>query len=393
MWAYGSDKNSVKNATSIPLEYRKPSDGCCLLDVPIPEISHDEVLVKVKASALNYNSIWSSLAHPVSPFQLISGHVKRNSNDDQHLQDYSIFGSDASGEIVKIGESGKNLWKEGDQVIIHCNVINTNECIAQKDGMLPESQSIWGYETNFGAFAEYTKVKLSQLIKKPENISWDIAASFSLTHSTAYRMLISPNGACIRPGQNVLIWGGAGGLGSFAIQLVKLAGANPIPVVSSNEKEEICKSLGAQIVINREKHEFDNFTLDNGEPNYLAWRKAKLLIKKLGINDIHVVFEHVGRETLGLSLFLLNRGGAVVTCAASSGYNAVIDLRYLWMSLKRIIGSHFANYYEANNAAKLIFNGKVTPLIHSVNSIKSLPEFADKMYANQTYGKIVFSHE
>ena len=272
-------------------------------------------------------------------------------------------------------------------------MIDTNEPIAQMDGMLAKSQSIWGYETNYGAFAEYTKVKSSQLIRKPSHVKWEVAGSFSLTLSTAYRMLFSPNGAELRPGQNCLIWGASGGLGNFAIQLCNLMGANPIAVVSNDEKEEQCRKLGAKIVINRSKDDFGNFILPNGEPNLLAWRKAKKTLEKKGVHDLEVVFEHIGRETLGVSLFLLSRGGKIVTCAASSGFNAVIDLRYLWMSLKRIIGSHFANYHEAEHSARLVFEGKIDPLVHSVNPIEKLPQMMDAMYANATYGKIVFLHE
>ena len=392
MWAYGIDKKKSLDLAKIPLSERKPSDGIAKLEVQEPSLNDDEVLIKVKASALNYNSIWSSLCHPVSPFQLINQHIVRNPNDSDQQQDFAIFGSDAAGIITKVGKNVKS-WKEGDEVVVHCNVIDTSEPIAQVDGMLAKSQSIWGYETNYGAFAEFCKVKTSQLIRKPSHVSWEVAGSFSLTLATAYRMLISRNGVDLRPGQNCLIWGASGGLGNFAIQLCNLVGANPIAVVSSDEKEEECRKLGAKVIINRSKDSFSNFTLPNGEPNLLAWRKAKKTLQKKGVNDIDIVFEHVGRETLGLSLFLLSRGGKVVTCAASSGFNAVIDLRYLWMSLKSIIGSHFANYEEATQAAQLVFNGKVNPLIHSVNKIEELPKMMDAMYSSSTYGKIVFAHD
>jgi crotonyl-CoA reductase len=390
MWAYGIDKKTAKKADSVPLDKRKPSDYLVKLDVPKPEISSNEVLVKVNCSALNYNSIWSTLCHPISPFQLINQYVSRNKHESSHLQDFAIFGSDASGTIEKVGDNVKN-WKVGDNVIIHCNIVNSEDPIIQRDGMLSESQSIWWYETNYGAFAEYTKVKSSQLIKKPDHLSWGEAASFGLTLSTAYRMLISDNGAKIRPGETCLIWGAAGGLGLFAIQLAKLAGANVIAIVSSDEKLSICKKLGADLVINRKKDFPKSFTDEDGNPDYLAWRKISLKLKKLKAPDIDVVFEHVGRETLGLSVYLLKRGGRIVTCAATSGFLATIDLRFLWMQLKSIVGSHFANYDEANEAAKLVFESKITPDF-SENHIASLPEMMDKMYSGKTFGKIVFNH-
>lgn len=391
MWAYGIYKETVKKAVAVPLQNRNPSDSLVKLDVPVPEISSNEVLIKVNCSALNYNSIWSSLCHPISPFQLINQYVARNKYESSHLQDFAIFGSDASGTIEKVGNNVKN-WKVGDNVIVHCNIVNSEDPIVQRDGMLSESQSIWGYETNYGAFAEYTKVKSTQLIKKPDHLEWEEAASFGLTLSTAYRMLISENGAKIRPGETCLIWGAAGGLGLFAIQLAKLAGAKVVAIVSSDEKIKICKNLGADFVINRKKDFPARFTDNNGAPDYLAWRKVGLKLKSIKCPEIDLVFEHVGRETLGLSTYLLKRGGRIVTCAATSGFQATIDLRFLWMQLKSIIGSHFANYDEANEAANLVFDKKIVPVVYSKTSIKELPKMMDKMYSGKTHGKIVFKH-
>ena len=391
MWAYGLSKNNINKIIQIPIDDRLPSHGLEKIDVEKPRINDDEVLVKVKASSLNYNSIWSSLCHPLTPVQLISSYIQRNPREKDHDREYYIFGSDASGIIEEIGKNVQG-WSIGDQVIIHCNIVNTFDNVIQKDGMLSNSQSIWGYETNYGAFAEYTKVKASQLIKKPANLSWEIAASYCLTHSTAYRMLISDNGIHIKAGQTCLIWGGAGGLGTFAIQLAKLSGANVVAIVSSDEKKTICEKLGADIVFNRKKEFPSSFIKDNGDPDYIAWNKVRKIITKNGFKNIDYVFEHVGKETLGLSTYLLKRGGKIVICAATSGYLATIDLRFLWMQLKSIVGSHFANYNEATLASELIFDNKIKPLIHSINHIDKLPEMMDKMYLGSTYGKIVFNH-
>lgn len=392
MWAYGLDTETLSILSKKPLDERKPSMGIKKLSVPIPNLMPDEVLVEVYASALNYNSIWSSLAHPVSPFQLINSHVKRNPCNKDHIQPFAIYGSDASGVIKKVGSSVTS-WKEGDEVLIHCNVVDMNDPLSHQDSMLSSTQSIWGYETNYGAFAEYTKVRSDQLIKKPNHVSWETAASFSLTLSTAYRMLISDNGANIKTGQTCLIWGGSGGLGSFAIQLCKLAGVKSIAVVSSEKKAEICKKLGADFVINRKSKNIIDFLDKDGNPNLLGWRRFMQTIKKMGCDPIDVVFEHVGSNTLGLSVFLAKRGGKVVVCGASSGFNATIDLRYLWMELKSIIGSHFANYDEATKAANLVFSNQIKPLIYSINPIKELPKLADQMFDDETNGKIVFNHK
>lgn len=392
MWAFGISKDKIKKVIDQPFQGRMPSQGIEKFEVEKPVLKSDEVLIQVKASALNYNSLWSSLCHPLTPTQLISSYIQRNPSQIDHDQDFYIFGSDASGVITEVGESVKN-WSVGDEVVVHCNIVNEYDSIVQYDGMLSESQSIWGYETNYGAFAEFTKVKSSQLIKKPKDISWEIAASYCLTHSTAYRMLISNNGLNIKAGETCLIWGGAGGLGVFAIQLAKLSGANVIAVVSSEEKKVICKNLGADVVFNRKVDFPSNFINDIGEPNYIAWNKVKKVINRKGLGEIDYVFEHIGRQTLGLSTYLLKRGGKIVICAATSGYLATIDLRFLWMQLKSIVGSHFANYHEAQQASNLIFNKKIKPVIYKFSSIDDLPKLMDDMYLGKTHGKIVFNHD
>ena len=392
MWAYGISKTQHEELCKVEPNLRKPSIGIHKIDVPIPRLKSGEVLVKIKASSLNFNNLWSAISSPLSPFQLISKYVSRNPFDNDHLQDFAIFGSDASGIITEISDNVGD-WKVGDEVVIHCNVIDTSDPIIQTDGMLSDSQAIWGYETNYGAFAEYSRVKATQLIKKPKNISWEIAASFCLTHSTAYRMLCSDNGVRISPGDYCLVWGASGGLGTFATQLISLMGGIPIAVVSNTAKEKICIDMGCPIVINLQEYDLGAFIDGKGEPNYAQWRKLKNILDKKGVKKIKYVFEHIGRNTLGVSIYLLEKGGSVVICAATSGYLATIDLRFLWMNCKSIVGSHFANYYEANRAADLVFDNKIKPIIHSYSSINKLPIYADLMYSSNGFGKYVFNHD
>jgi len=391
MWAYGISRASRQLQLQKKQKILLPSQGIELLDVPRPTLNSGEVLIETRSSALNFNSIWSSLARPVDPFMLISNHVTRNPHDADHQQDFAIFGSDASGVVVETAPD-VTRWSPGDEVVVHCNVIDPSEPSTQADSMTAASQSIWGYETNYGAFAQYTKVRQNQLLPKPANLDWPMASSLMLTLSTAYRMLISPNGAQIKAGDTVLIWGAAGGLGCFAIQLAKLAGARVVAVVSSAQKKELCLRLGADVVLDREQDGFTGFVNPDGSPNYLQWNKAKRLLQRSGIAAIDVVFEHVGRETLGLSIYLTRKGGKIVTCAASSGFLCTIDLRYLWMELKTLIGSHFANYAEASDALALVASGQIVPVIDSVNPIASLPEKLDDMFQGRVTGKIVFDH-
>lgn len=393
MWAYGTSKAlsetiARQNRQGADLS---PSEGVERLEVPIPSLRAGEVLVKPVASALNYNSIWSSRGYPVTPFQLVHGHVSRNKRDDDHLADYCIFGSDAAGVICEVGP-GVEGWQVGDEVILHCNVVDDNDPIAKIDSLKSETQSIWGYETNFGAFAEYCKVKSNQLIRRPASLSWEEAASFSLTLSTAFRMLISSNGAQLHAGETVLVWGGAGGLGVFAIQLAKAAGCKVVAIVSSESKRALCEQLGADFVVNRTTDGFNRLVDEQGKPNYIAWKKAKTFLARNGFATVDVVFEHVGRSTLGFSIYVCKRGGRIVTCAASSGFMCDIDLRYLWMQVKSLIGSHFASYEEAKEAAEWIGSGKVRPVVHSVNDFSQLGARMDEMSRNETFGKIVFRH-
>ena len=386
---YGTTKEHLRSVLKTPIDQRQPSKGIIPVRLEVPELQADEVLVEVRASAINYNSVWSALGHPLTPFQLINGHVRRNSSAGDHSLDAAIFGSDASGVIVKTGV-GVTRWKHGDEVTIHCSVVDPLDPIVQSDAMLSKTQSIWGYETNFGAFAEYAKVKASQLLPKPAHISWEVAASFGLTLSTAYRMLISPNGAHIRPGEVCLIWGAAGGLGTFAIQLCKIAGARAVAVVSDKKKAEVCKELGADLVINRA--EFDAEGHDEVQSHLLTARAIKKLASSGGIPKIDVVFEHVGASTLMTSLALVERGGRIAICGASSGYESTLDLRYLWMDLKKIIGCHFANYREAAEAASLIESGVIVPYISSVRPLCEIGSFLDHVYAGESVGKIVLNH-
>jgi crotonyl-CoA reductase len=392
MWAYGITKNQHNDLCKVDETLRTPSMGIHKIDVPIPRLKSGEVLVKVKASALNFNTLWSARSFPLSPFQLIGKYVLRNPFDKDHIQDFAIFGSDASGIITEVSDN-VDKWKVGDEVVIHCNVVDTSDPIVQTDGMLTDSQAIWGYETNYGAFAEYTRVKATQLIKKPKHISWEVAASFCLTHSTAYRMLCTDNGIRIQPGDHCLVWGASGGLGTFATQLISLMGGVPVAIVSTASKEKICKDMGCPIVINLQEHGLGKFVDDRGEPNYMEWRKLKNVLEKKGAKKINYIFEHIGRNTLGVSIYLLEKGGSVVICAATSGYLATIDLRFLWMNCKSIVGSHFSNYYEASQAADLIFNNKIKPIIHSYTSIDTLPIYADLMYNSNGFGKYVFNHD
>ena len=356
-------------------------------EVILPDLADDEVLVRNFASGINYNSIWSALRKPADPFSLLENYVKRNPRRSNHLTDFQIIGSDSAGVIERIGKSVVG-WKVGDEVVIHCNVVDRDSIYQGRDEVICPTQGIWGYETNFGAFAQHSIVVASQLMPRPQHLSWAESASYALTLSTAYRMLISPNGAALKTDESVLIWGASGGLGHFAVQLASIVGAVPIGVVSSQNKMDICHNLGLELVIDRSK--INGELVDEmGKPKPMGWRSFEKSLKKVSNLPIDVVFEHVGRETLAFSVYIARPGGRIVTCAATSGYECTIDLRYLWMNSKRLIGSHISNSQEARQANDLVIDKRIHPLVSRVDNFENLPKAINAVFNGEIAGKAV----
>jgi crotonyl-CoA reductase len=254
--------------------------------------------------------------------------------------------------------------------------------------MLDPEQRIWGFETNFGGLAQVALVKSNQLLEKPAHLTWEEAASPGLVNSTAYRQLVSQNGAGMKQGDIVLIWGASGGLGSYATQFALNGGATPICVVSSPEKAEICRAMGAELIIDRNAEGY-RFWEDEQTQDPKEWKRLGQRIRELtGGDDVDIVFEHPGRETFGASVFVARKGGTIVTCASTSGFMHEYDNRYLWMNLKRIIGSHFANYREAWEANRLIARGKIHPTLSKAYPLADTGQAAYEVHRNMHQGKV-----
>jgi crotonyl-CoA carboxylase/reductase len=361
-----------------PDRHGVPSKAMQLEEIDVPKPGPNEVLVLVKAAGVNYNGVWAALGKPVSPFKY-------------HGQAHHIAGSDASGIVWKVG-SNVTRWKPGDEVIIHCNQ-SCGEC-PQCNGHDPlacESQRIWGYETTWGSFAQFCKVQAQQLLPKPKHLTWEEAASYGLVLFTAYRMLVT---RCqIQAGQVVLVWGAAGGLGTMAIQLCKLYGADAIAVVSSESKAKLALEMGAKAVIDR--REFDIAVKDNETEAELQKRIGEMKrfgkrIRELtGGRDPDIVFEHVGSQTFPTSVFVCATFGKIVICGATTGYNLTFDVRYLWMRQKTILGSHFANAYEAHIANQLVIDKKIKPVVEKVFPFEQTPYAHELMLENKHVGKLV----
>jgi crotonyl-CoA reductase len=355
-------------------------------EVPMPELAPDEVIVAVMAAAVNYNTVWSAMFEPISTFRFLSDLGRRGGYDTRHDRDYQVVGSDAAGVVVRVGAAVRH-WEVGDHVVIAPPVIDEQEAAAQEDGMLSPRMLAWGFETNFGAFGHYALARATQLVRKPAHLSWEEAACNTLCLGTAYRMLIGAHGARIKMGDVVLIWGATGGLGAYAVQLALRAGAIPVGVVGSEEKAQLLEQLGCRHVINRQELGFADGDGDTGG-EVERWRALGAAIRKRTGEDPHVVFEHVGRQTFGASVFVARRGGAVVTCGSSTGYSHHYDNRYLWMKLKRIIGSHGANYQESVEANRLLELGLIVPALSRVHPLNQVAEATRAVQRNTHSGKV-----
>jgi crotonyl-CoA reductase len=355
-------------------------------EVPLPELAPDEAYVAVMASAINFNTVWTSIFEPLPTFGFLDRLGKESRWGARHALDYHVVGSDASGVVLRTGSLVRN-WKPGDKVTIHCNYVDDQDPSAHDDSMLAANQRIWGFETNFGGLADITIVKANQIMPKPAHLSWEEAAVNALCNSTAYRMLVSPNGASMRQGDGVLVWGATGGLGSFAVQYVLNGGGLPVGVVSSPDKVSLLHELGVTAAIDRKSAGY-RFWKDEHTQDESEWRRFGKDVRSLAGDDPDIVFEHPGRQTMGASVFTCKRGGVIVTCAATTGYMIEYDNRHLWMKLKTIKGSHFANYREAWDANRLVCEGKIVPPLSAVYPLVEVGEAAFQVHRNLHEGKI-----
>ena len=363
--------------------FGKPTEAFQKEVVNTPSIADDEVLVYVMAAGINYNNVWAALGIPVNVI------AARNKGGEP--EDFHIGGSDASGIVYKVGKDVTNV-KVGDEVVMHCGQYSRNCEWVKKGGdpMYSPTFKIWGYETNFGSFAQFTRVQAQQCMPKPKHMNWEESAAYTLVAATAWRMLHGWGASSIKKGDVALIWGGAGGLGSMAIQIAKAVGATSVAMVSGEDKFDYCMKLGAKGCINR--NDFDHWGMlphwkDNA--GYAKWLKGvrsfgakiwEVLGEKRAPN---IVFEHPGETTIPTSIFVCETGGMVVVCAGTTGYNATVDLRYLWMRQKRLQGSHFANTEQANQMNELALRGLLDPCMSRAFTYEELPIAHQLMHDNK----------
>ncbi|HTJ43839.1 MAG TPA: crotonyl-CoA carboxylase/reductase [Kofleriaceae bacterium] len=349
-----------------PARFGEPRDAFQREVVEVPELGPHDVLVYVMAAGVNYNNVWAAMGIPID---VIKTRQKKGEKEAFH-----IGGSDASGVVWKTGRDVTSV-KVGDEVVLHCGMWEHDDphVVAGKDPAIAPTQRIWGYESNWGSFAQFTKVQDHQCLPKPQHLSWEEAAAYTLVGATAYRMLMGWQPNIVHPGDPVLIWGGAGGLGSMAIQIVKAFGGRAVAVVSGDDKVEYCKKLGAVGVIDRRRFKhwgmLPKWTDELSYEEWLVGARAfgKAFWEALGEKKSpSIVFEHPGQSTIPTSGFVCDTGGMIVICAGTTGYNATLDLRYHWMRQKRFQGSHFANDQEAQGFNNLVIEGKADPCLSKV---------------------------
>ena len=363
--------------------FGQPRDAFEIEQVDVPEPGPRQVLVYVMAAGTNYNNVWAALGAPVN---VIDARRRGGAEEDFH-----IGGSDASGVVWAVGDEVTNV-KVGDHVVLSCGMWDEDAADIQAGGdpMMSSTNRIWGYEENWGSFAQYTLVDRYQCHPKPPHLSWESAAAYMLVGATAWRMLRGWPPNVVNEGDPVLVWGGAGGLGSMAIQIVREFGGIPIAVVSDESKYEFCLQLGAKGVINR--GDFDHWgrlpDIDDAEA-FGEWAGGARLFGRAFWDALGerrsptIVFDHPGEATIPTSIFLVDNGGMVVICAGTSGYNADVDLRYLWMRQKRFQGSHFANTEQCAEFNDYVVQGRIDPALSRVFAFDGVGESHQLMYENQ----------
>ncbi|WP_037321295.1 crotonyl-CoA carboxylase/reductase [Amycolatopsis orientalis] len=351
--------------------------------LPTPRPGYGQVLVYVMAAGINYNNVWAALGKPLDVIAMRQRHGAP--------EDFHIGGSDAAGIVWAVGDGVRQV-KVGDEVVLSgCQWDERAADIRMGvDPITSVTQKAWGYESNYGSFAQFTLVDEYQCHPKPVQLSWAEAACFMVSGATAYRQLCGWQPHTVQPGDVVLIWGGAGGLGSMAIQIVRLFGGIPVAVVSTESRADYCKALGAAGVINR-----NDFTHWGPIPDAAdtaatkAWmsevkrfRSTLWSIVGEGRNP-RIVFEHSGKDTLPTSVYVGDNGGMIVICGATTGYHADIDLRFLWMRQKRLQGSHFANAKQCRAVTELVGANRLDPCLSTTVGFHELGQVHQRMHSNE----------
>jgi len=323
-------------------------------DVDTPSISPNEVLVRVKACGLNHLDL-----------------LIRSGNLGLEIPLPHITGSEIAGEVARVGSDVKNI-KEGDRVVVD-PWFRCGECINCFSGRdhLCSSSDIIGLFSN-GGFAEYVRVSSRNIIPLPEGLDYNDGAAITLATLTAWHMLIKR--AKVRLGETVLVLGAGSGVGSAAIQIAKLCGANVIAAAGSEEKLEKAKELGAAETINYK------------EKDYL-----KEVMRLTSNRGVDLVFEHIGSDTWEGSMGCLKRRGRIVTCGAHSGATVNLNLFHLFLNENTVLGSYGGTRSELLSILEMVKRGALRPVIYKTFPLKETKKAQKIMEERKQFGKIIIN--
>ncbi len=326
----------------------------CYEDAPVPAIRANEVLVRVRACALNHLDLWVRAGLPNVPIPL------------PHIP-----GSDVAGEIAEIGAEVTTV-KVGQKVVLAPGVScgRCAACIAGQDNCCRQFSNL-GYMID-GGCAEFVRCPEVNCLPYPENLSFEEAASIPLVFQTAWHMLITR--AQLQPGEDILILGAGSGVGSAAIQIAALFGARIIATAGTGAKLEKARDLGARFLIN---HKTQNIH-----------EEVRRMTNKRGVD---VVVEHVGTATWNESVASIAVGGRLVTCGATTGYDAKIDLRFLFTRQLSLLGSYMGTKSELASVMKLVASGHLKPVIDRTFPLAACADAHRYLEAGEQFGKVVLT--
>ena len=321
-------------------------------DAPEPSIRSNEALVRVKACALNHLDLWVRRGIPGVPIPL------------PHIP-----GSDVSGEIARIGADVTTV-RVGQKVVLAPGVTcgKCAACVSGQDNRCRQFTNL-GYLID-GGCAEFVRVPEENCLPYPENLSFEESASIPLVFQTAWHMLVAR--AELQPGEDVLVLGAGSGVGSAAIQIAKFFGARVLATASTDEKLQKAKQLDADHLINHKTQRIRD--------------EVRRITNKRGVD---VVFEHVGTATWADSLASLALGGRLVTCGATTGYDAKVDLRFLFGRQLSLLGSYMGTKSELHTVMKLVAAGRLKPIVDRVFPLAEAAVAHAYLESSSQFGKVV----
>jgi crotonyl-CoA carboxylase/reductase len=346
--------------------FGEPANAIQIETVAVPAVGPHQVLVWIMAAGTNFNNVWAARGTPVDVIA-----ARRN---EAGATDFHIGGSDGAGIVWAVGEHVSNVVV-GDEVVLGCGTRDQKHPHDPLDpnDSLREAARIWGYQTNYGSFAQFALVEHYQCHPRPQHLSWEASAAYMLTGASAYHMLYGWPPHTVQPGDPVLVWGACGGLGAMALQMVRNSGGIAVAVVSDMNKAERCRQLGAAGVIDRTR--FNHWgrlpDLDDSAAHEAWLAQARSFGN--AIYDIvgsrrspRIVLEHPGEATVPTSIYVCDEFGMIVICGGTSGYNCDLDVRHLWMRQKRLQGSHFASVAECAATNALVMRKLLDPVLSRV---------------------------